>query len=152
VGLAEDIDSLVRPVLTAEGMDLVEVQFRREGSGWVLRFFIDKEGGVGLNDCSLWSHKLDELVEGSGLLTMAYAMEVSSPGLARPLKKTEDFERFKGIDVIVKTFAPINNQRNFHGRIEKVESDRVFVLDRTHGLVEISIAGVASARLDPEIS
>jgi ribosome maturation factor RimP len=67
------------------------------------------------------------------------------------LKKREDFERFTGIEAVVKTFAPVNNQRNFHGRIEAVEGESLILLDRTSGVVKIPLADLASAKLDPEI-
>ena len=151
VGIAEDLTERVRPVVSAAGVELVEVQFRREGAGWVLRFFLDKPDGIGLEDCAGWSDRLEALVDESGLVTQSYSLEVSSPGLARPLKKREDFERFKGVEVVVKTFSPINNQRNFHGRIEGMDGDDCVILDRTNGLVKVPLANMASARLDPEI-
>ncbi|MBL0057711.1 MAG: hypothetical protein IPP35_00965 [Elusimicrobia bacterium] len=72
--------------------------------------------------------------------------------MARPLKKREDFERFKGIEAIVKTFAPLNHQRNFHGRIDAVEGEELVMWDRTNGRVRIPFTAMCSARLDPPIS
>ncbi|MBK6880315.1 MAG: ribosome maturation factor RimP [Elusimicrobia bacterium] len=152
MGVAEDIEARALPLLREAGIELVELQYRREGAGWVLRFVLDKSGGIGLSDCAEWSHRLGEWVEGSGLIVHDYNLEVSSPGLNRPLKKREDFERFAGIEAIVKTFAPINNQRNFHGRIEKIEGEDLILLDRTNGLVRVPLAGIASAKLDPPIT
>jgi ribosome maturation factor RimP len=114
-----------------------------------LRFFIDKDGGFGLQECVEWSDWLGTLVEESGLISRAYSLEVSSPGLARPLKKRVDFERFKGIDAIIKTAVSLNNQRNFHGRIEGFENDNLVLLDRTNGIVKIPLTEIASAKLDP---
>lgn len=152
MGVADEIEGRVRPAVEAAGLELVDVQFRTEASGWVLRFFLDKEGGFGLADCEEWSERLGGLVDESGLIPQAYSLEVSSPGLARALKKREDFERFKGIEVIVKTFAPLNNQRNFHGRIEAVEGEDLVMWDRSTGRVRIPFTAMCSARLDPPIS
>lgn len=152
MGVEEEIGSRVEPVLKDAGLELVDVQYRRESIGWVLRFFLDKPEGVGLRDCTEWSHRLSELVDASGLITHHYALEVSSPGLARPLKRREDFERFAGIEAFVKTGLPINDQRNFHGRIEAVAGDDLVLLDRTKGLVRIPLAGIASAKLDPPVT
>lgn len=152
MGVAEDIEARALPLLREAGIELVELQYRREGAGWVLRFILDKPGGIGLSDCAEWSHRLGECIEGWGLIVHDYNLEVSSPGLNRPLKKREDFERFAGIEAIVKTFAPINNQRNFHGRIEKIEGEDLVLLDRTNGLVRVPLAGIASAKLDPPIT
>lgn len=148
----KEIELVARPILLAAGMELVDVQFRPEGNGWVLRFFIDKPGGFGLRDCQEWSDRLGTLVDESGLVTRSYNLEVSSPGLARPLKKRDDFERFKGIDAVIKTAEPIGNQRNFHGRIEGFDGDRLVLLDRTSGLVRISLSDIASAKLDPVLN
>lgn len=145
----KDLEQLVAPVLTAAGLELVDVQFRPEENGWVMRFFIDKPGGIGLNDCQEWSDRLGQLVEESGQVTRSYSLEVSSPGLARPLKKKEDFERFKGIDAVVKSGAPIGTQRNFHGRIEGIDGDQLVLLDRTSGLVRIPLTDIVSSKLDP---
>lgn len=142
---------MVLPVLSAVGLELVDVQFRPEEIGWVLRFFIDKPGGFGLTDCQEWSDRLGQVVDECGLVSRSYSLEVSSPGLARPLKKQEDFERFKGIDAFIKTSAPIGTQRNFHGRIEGLDGDRLVLLDRTSGLVRIPLSDIASAKLDPVI-
>jgi ribosome maturation factor RimP len=152
VGVAEDIETQARPLLAAAGLELVDLHYRREGSGWVVRFFLDKPGGVGLSDCTEWSHRLGEWMDATINIPHAYALEVSSPGLARPLKRREDFERFKGIEAIVRTFAPINNQRNFHGRIEAVEGDELLLADRTRGLVRIPLAGISSGKLDPPVT
>jgi len=152
MGVAEDIEARALPLLREAGVELVDLQYRREGAGWVLRFVLDKAGGIGLSDCAEWSHRLGDAVEGWGLVPHAYSLEVSSPGLNRPIKKREDFERFAGIEAIVKTFAPVNNQRNFHGRIEKIDGDDLILLDRTNGLVRVPLAGIASAKLDPPIT
>jgi ribosome maturation factor RimP len=152
MGLENEIEERVRPVVEGAGLELVDVQFRPEEMGWVLRFCIDKQGGFGLSDCGEWSERLGALVEESGLISRAYSLEVSSPGLARPVKKKEDFERFKGIDAIVKTSVALNNQRHFRGRIEGLDGDRLVLLDRTNGIVKIPLGEITSAKLDPPLN
>lgn len=152
MGVPEEIEGLARPVVEAAGLELVDVQFRPEEHGWVLRFFIDKTGGFGLADCEEWNDRLGTLVEDSGLVSRSYSLEVSSPGLARPVKKKADFERFKGIEAIVKTGAAVNNQRHFHGRIEGLDGDCLVLLDRTNGIVKIPLGEILSAKLDPPIN
>ena len=152
MGVEAEIEERARPVVEAAGLELVDVQFRPEENGWVLRFFIDKPGGFGLADCEEWSDRLGSLVEDSGLVSRAYSLEVSSPGLARPLKKKADFERFKGVDAIVKTASALNNQRNFHGRIEGMDGENLVLLDRTNGIVKIPLVEITSAKLDPTIN
>lgn len=152
MSVAEEIEGRAAPVLTEAGLELVAVQYQREAAGWVLRFFIDKEGGISLDDCTEWSHRLEQLVDESGLVTNKYVLEVSSPGLARPLRKKQDFERFAGLEAFVKTHEPIGNQRNFHGILKGVLNDELQMLDRTNGLVKIPLAAVANAKLDPPIN
>ncbi len=152
MGVPEEIEALARPLVAAAGLELVDVQFRPEERGWVLRFFIDKPGGFGLADCEEWNDRLGTLVEESGLINRSYSLEVSSPGLARPVKKKEDFERFKGIEAVVKTATALNHQRHFHGRLEGVDGDCVVLLDRTNGIVKIPISEIVSAKLDPDVS
>lgn len=151
MGVAEDIEQKLAPVLKEAGVELVAVQYQREPTGWVLRFFLDKEGGVSLDDCAEWSDRLGTLVAERRLVDGDYSMEVSSPGLQRPLRKRDDFLRFTGLEAIVKTFAPINNQRNFHGLLRGVENDDLILLDRTNGLVKVPLNDIASAKLDPAV-
>jgi ribosome maturation factor RimP len=152
MGVEEDILALAGPLVAGGGCELVDVQFRPEENGWVLRFFIDKEGGFGLQECVEWNDRLGTAVEESGLISRAYSLEVSSPGLARPLKKRADFERFKGIDAIIKTAVALKNQRHFHGRIEGFENENLVLLDRTSGIVKIPLTEILSAKLDPPIN
>jgi len=151
VDIVKDIENLAVPALAEAGLELVDVEWRREPVGWVLRFYLDKAGGFSLEDASAWNHRLGDLIEGAGLITHAYSIEVSSPGLNRPLKKRGDFERFAGVECILKTREPLNNQKNFHGKIVSVEGETLKLLDRTSGLVGIPLGGIAQAKLDPEI-
>ena len=94
--LVSRIAAQAGPLVTALGMELVETQFRLEGQRWVLRFFIDRAGGVTVDDCATVSRRLDDWLEEEALIRHAYTLEVSSPGLERPLRKPEDFVRFAG--------------------------------------------------------
>ncbi|HOW28664.1 MAG TPA: ribosome maturation factor RimP [Elusimicrobiota bacterium] len=149
--VVEQIESLLSPVLQTEGYELVHVEHRQEPSGWVLRVFMDKAGGLTLTDCEVWNDRIGALVDGAGLITQSYSLEISSPGLNRPLKKEADFSRFMGEQAIIKTFAPINGQRNFHGKIAGVQSGVLTLEDRTNGTVSIPIGDMASARIDPAL-
>jgi ribosome maturation factor RimP len=148
MGLAEDVEALARPLLTQAGMELVQVESRREGSGWVLRFILDKPEGFSLNDCGDWSHRLGAILDESGLMTHGYSLEVSSPGLNRPLRKPEDFQRFMGLDAMIKLFAPQNNQKNFRGKMSSLEGSDLLLIDRTSGFVRIPLGQIANATLD----
>src|SRR5258706_1821795 len=94
--LIEQIEQLADPVLQEHGAEMVLVEFVHEHGSWVLRFFLDKPGGITLDDCATISEHLGRNLDATNLIPQAYALEVSSPGLNRPLRKEEDFERFKG--------------------------------------------------------
>src|SRR4051812_14958120 len=121
--IIKDIENFATPVLSEAGVELVDVEWRREPVGWVLRFYLDKAGGFSLEDAAEWNRRLGALIEEAGLINHAYSIEVSSPGINRPLKKRADFERFLGVECILKTRAPINNQRNFRGKLTLLEGE-----------------------------
>ncbi len=149
--IAKDVAAVAAPALAGEGFELVDVEWGRESTGWILRFYVDKAGGFSLEDCAAWNDRLGNLIEEAGLIGHPYSLEVSSPGLNRPLKKREDFQRFLGIECVIKTVEPLNNQRNFHGKMTSLEGDTLMLLDRSSGLVGIPIGNILRAKLDPEL-
>ncbi len=151
MSLASDIEKLAAPMVAQAGLELVDVEYQREPGGWTIRFYIDKPGGFGLTDCEEWSDRLGQLIEDHQLITHGYSLEVSSPGLNRPLKKPDDFQRFMGTDVVIKLFAAQNGQKNFHGRMTALAGGELEIFDRSSGLVRIPLASIASAKLDPVI-
>ena len=122
------IEKYAESVLEPMGVELVEIQLRREGYGWVLRLYIDKQGGVNLDDCAAVSREMSTWLDVEELIEHAYHLEVSSPGLERPLKKKKDFERFAGRMARIKLREPINEQKVFIGTIEKVDEEGVLLL------------------------
>src|SRR5664279_4772445 len=90
------IGLLVEPIVREQGLELVNVEYIREGAHWYLRLYIDKDGGVDMDDCSRVSHMVSEMLDQNNPIPQAYMLEVSSPGLERPLKKEADFVRFQG--------------------------------------------------------
>lgn len=140
--LLEAIRLAAEPVLAPQGLELVDVEYRREAPGWVLRIYIDREGGVNIEDCTEVSRELGTILEVRDLIPNAYILEVSSPGLTRPLKKLEDFQKFQNHLVKIKTFAPVEGRRNFKGKLLGVEGDLVQVeIDgRSYGIPQNSIS------------
>jgi ribosome maturation factor RimP len=149
VSVTEEVSRLAEPVLREAGVELVHLEYQREPHGWTLRFYLDKEGGFGLADCQLWSDRLGDLLDAGGVPPGDYALEVSSPGLNRPLRKPEDYRRFLGMDAVIRLYASQDGQKNFHGRLASLENDELTLQDRTSGFVRIPLASIASARLDP---
>jgi ribosome maturation factor RimP len=146
----KDVEMLIAPLLADSGVELVDVEWSREAAGWTLRILLDKLGGIGVEDCAGWSGRFSDAVERAGLIGPSYSMEVSSPGLDRPLKKRTDFEKYLGRGVIIKTMEALNNQRNFRGTLVSLEGDVLKIVDRTSGLVALAFDGIQRARLDPD--
>ena len=125
------VSEIVEPIVISQGMELVDVEYRREARGWVLRIYIDKRGGVSLDDCVLVSNEVGTVIDVEGLFQASYTLEVSSPGLNRILKKEGDFKRYKDRSVRIRTHNAIGKSRNFKGRL----------LGCTKGLIQIEAEG-----------
>ncbi len=144
------VGQLVEPVLANLSYQLVACEFVQDAGRWVLRISIDKEGGVTIGDCARASHAVEDLIAAEDLVPVRYVLEVSSPGLCRPLTRREDFERFLGERVRVKTQQPLEGRSNFAGVLTGLEGDAIVILiDGEHYRVPLSAVG--RARLDPEL-
>ncbi len=121
------VEAFALPWLTEHGFELVDVEYVKEGSNWFLRIYVDKEGGIDIDDCGqiseFMSAKLDELDP----ISDAYFLEVSSPGAERPLKKPQDFLRAEGKHVLITTYEPIQGLKEFEGRLAAVTDDTLTV-------------------------
>lgn len=156
--LLEQLTTIIEPILQGFGLELVDLEYRHEGRDWFLRIFIDKPGGVTLDDCAEASREVGAVLEVEDLIRTAYRLEVSSPGLDRPLKKFEDYRRFAGRLVKVKTFESLDPDQRGHARktfsgiLVGVEGDcvRIEQQDKKGGLVEIPFAGIAKGNLEFE--
>ncbi|MDE2290485.1 MAG: ribosome maturation factor RimP [Elusimicrobia bacterium] len=144
------IEKELEGVLALEAAELVDVRYVNEGGRWVLRLFIDRPGGVTIDDCERVSGRVGAFLDASDMMTHAYTLEVSSPGLDRVLKKDKDFERFTGHRVRVALRAPLDGRRRFSGFLRGVEGGQV-VLENEGAFVRLDRAGIEEARLDPEI-
>ena len=123
--VSQSVMDAIDPILKGEDLELVDVEYKKAGKSWVLRVFIDKPGGITLADCQKVSHQIEDKIEVEDLLSSAYVLEVSSPGLDRPLKKSRDFLRYKGKDVKVHTFVPVNGKKDFSGTIIDFKEEQV---------------------------
>ena len=140
------LTTLLEPVVIALGLELEEIQFRCETSGWVLRLIIDKEEGVSLDDCTEVSREAGRLLEVEDLIEHSYRLEVSSPGLERPLRQEKDFLRFMGHKAKIKTKGPVSGRRVFTGTIEQLHH-KVLTLQTDSGKVTLPLDMIAKARL-----
>ncbi len=123
--MEHQIELLVEPIVKEKGLELVNVEYIREGAHWYLRLYIDKDGGVDMDDCSAISHMVSEMLDQNNPIPQAYMLEVSSPGLERPLKKDEDFIRFQGSLVTVHTTSPFQGYNEFSGNLVGVINDEI---------------------------
>lgn len=122
----EDITAgLVLPVVGKLKFELVDVEFLKEGPNWYLRVYIDKPGGITIDDCQAVSGELGEKLDAADPVDMSYILEVSSPGLDRPLKKESDFERFKGEQVEIRLFQPMDGKKVFEGELLGLYDNKV---------------------------
>jgi len=136
-------------ILESEGMELVDIEYRRERGGRVLRLIIDQEGGVTLDDCASISHELDRNLDVEDISPGPYTLEVSSPGLNRPLKKESDFQRFINRVVRVKTSSPVEDRRTFRGRLLACR-DGFVEIEVERSVVKIPMDCIVKANLEYE--
>ena len=106
--IAEQVRRLLEPIIVREGFELVEVEWAREGAAWVLRLYLDRPGGVNVDQCQELSRTVEPVLDVEDFIEPTYSLEVSSPGVNRPLRKPADFERFAGQRAHVKTYGPID--------------------------------------------
>lgn len=137
---------LAEPLCRSEGMELVFVEFKRENSGPVLRLYLDKEGGVNLDDCATVSRQISDMLDVGLQTASAYRLEVSSPGFQRPLGKMDDFERFKGEKAKIRTAQPINGQKNFTGVLDGVSREDIRI-EIDHQAITIALDNIVKAHL-----
>ncbi|MGL4790862.1 MAG: ribosome maturation factor RimP, partial [Anaerotignaceae bacterium] len=107
------VEQMLMPIITENNFELVDVEFIKEGQNWYLRIYVDKDGGISIDDCELVSKAFEKIVDEKDPIEQAYILEVSSPGIDRPLKKEADFVKFKGELVDIKLYKAINKQKEF---------------------------------------
>lgn len=111
------VEQFVQPAIEENDFELVDVEFLKEGASYYLRVYIDKEGGVAIDDCTLISRYLEKKLEDSEIIEKAYILEVSSPGIDRILKKEYEYEKYKGRLVDIKLYSPIDKKKEFRGEL-----------------------------------
>lgn len=145
--IVERVEEFANSLLPSMGLELVEVQFRREGHGWVLRLFIDGEQGITVDHCADVSRELSNYLDMEDLIDYPYNLEVSSPGLERPLKTMAAVERFTGKKARFKLREPIREQKVFIGIINQVNDNEIELLLEDNTTVQFDFDLVRKARL-----
>lgn len=145
--IIDRVRAIVLPIVLSEGMELVDIEYRRESGGWVLRVILDKQGGVTLDDCTRVSQEVGRNLDVEDMIPTSYALEVSSPGLSRPLKTEKDFTKYLHQLVKVKTVDPIENRRQFKGKLLAVSENGVEIQVDGRSF-QIAFSNVAKANLE----
>lgn len=146
----EAINAIIERVTAREGLELVHWEMVGPRNNSVLRIYIDKPGGVTHADCETVSHQVGTLFDVEDIIPNQYVLEVSSPGVDRPLFKRADYERFAGNRVKVRTQQPVNGQRNFRGRLLGIEGDAVKLDAENAGEIEIAFDNITKANIEYE--
>ncbi len=156
ISVVDQIRGAALPLLDSLGLELVELEYRKEGQGMVLRLFIDKPGGVMLDDCAAVSRELSELLDVEEIIDSNYNLEVSSPGLCRPLIKPADYERYAGRLVKIRTFEMLedaagNKRKTFLGELVGLDSGVVSLKLVEGQMAEVPLDKIAKANLEFEM-
>jgi ribosome maturation factor RimP len=144
--LIDAITELTEPIIASEGLELIDVEYQKESRGWVLRFYVDTEGGVTINHCSRLSQQIGDVLEVKDIIPHGYVLEVSSPGLNRILKREKDFIGSIGKTVKVKTCEPIEQRKNFQGTLIDCSHERVTLkIDSQDFVIPLSLISKAQS-------
>ena len=144
--IEQKTEELVTPIIDENHFELVDVEYVKEGANWYLRIYTDKDGGISIDDCVLISRALEAKLDADDFIKDAYILEVSSPGLGRPLKKEKDYQRSIGQSVDIKLYKAIDKQKEFTGILKEYSKERI-ILSIGGTDQEFETKSVASARL-----
>lgn len=144
--ITDQVWQFAEPIVKANGCTLWDVEYVREGGEWYLRLYLDKEGGVDINDCEAVSRAVDPILDEKDPIPESYHFEVCSAGLERPLKRPSDFEQFMGHDVLVKLYQPKNGAKECCGRLVGYDDGRV-TIESAGNMVTFEKQEVALVRL-----
>ena len=148
--VTQSVTELIELGLQADGLELVDVEFKKEGKNWILRIYIDREGGVTLSDCQKVSRLAGDLIEVEEVIEPVYTLEVSSPGLNRVLKKEKDFLKYSGKKIYVQCHAPMDGRKKFTGTLTGFIDQSIHLeVDGQHYTIPLNL--VAKANLVIEI-
>lgn len=140
-------EELVLPIVEEYQFELVDVEYVKEGSNWYLRAYIDKPGGITVDDCEVVSRRLSDLLDERDFIEDAYILEVSSPGLGRPLRKEKDFARSIGEEVEIRLFRAVEHEKEFSGILKEFDKEKLVIELEDNEVVEFARDNIALVRL-----
>ncbi|KUK10533.1 MAG: Ribosome maturation factor RimP [Clostridia bacterium 41_269] len=147
--MKQKLEELCAPFIEDLGYELVDLTYGKEGAQWILRIYIDHPKGIGITDCEKVSKSLSNFLDAEDPIPYSYILEVSSPGLDRPLKKEKDFVRFQGNIILVKTKEAVGSRKKIKGKLMGINSGQIEVLTESEKIF-ISLDNILSARLVPQ--
>ena len=140
-------EEMLLPIVESHGFELVDVEYVKEGGTWYLRAYIDKPGGITIDDCEMVSRAFSDVIDQNDFIEDSYIMEVSSPGLGRTLKKDKHLQKSIGEEVEIKLFKPIDKCKEFSGILESFDADTVTITEegtpRTFARADIALIRLA---------
>jgi ribosome maturation factor RimP len=148
--VTEVVEDLLTPILSNLDLELVDIEYVKEGKNWFLRIYIDKDSGVDIEECGLVSERLSEKLDELDPIPHNYFLEVSSPGAERPLKKEKDYQKAIGKNVFIKTYEPIDDEKTFEGTLKAFDGETVTIevkIKTRKKEVIVPFDKIASARL-----
>lgn len=137
----------LEPIIAEKNLELVDLEFVKEGANWYLRVYIDKEGGVDIDDCEGVSRALEAKLDTADPIEQAYILEVSSPGIDRPLKKEADFVKYRGEMIDIKLYRAMDGQKQFQGKLLGLEDGVISIEDEENKVISLEQKDIASVRL-----
>ena len=143
----QQTEALLEPIVEELGFELVDVEYVKEGGTWYLRAYIDKPGGIAVDDCEAVSRRFSDILDEKDYIEDSYIFEVSSPGLGRPLKKEKDFKRNLGEEVEIRTYRAIDRQKEFTGILKAWDKDTVTLEFEDEATLVIERSNIALIRL-----
>lgn len=143
----QNTEALLLPLMEEYQFELVDVEYVKEGGSWYLRAYIDKPGGITVDDCEAVSRRLSDLLDEKDFIDDAYILEVSSPGLGRPLKKEKDFARSIGEEIEIRTFRAIEHEKEFTGILRSYDKEKLVVELEDKEQMEFARDNIALVRL-----
>ncbi|MGN0483959.1 MAG: ribosome maturation factor RimP [Lachnospiraceae bacterium] len=143
----QQTETYLQPIVDRYGFELVDVEYVKEGSEWYLRAYIDKEGGITVDDCEKVSREMNEILDREDYIEGSYIFEVSSPGLGRPLKKEKDYVRSMGKKLEIRTYRAIDHEKEFYGILKAYDADTVTIENEDGEEKTFAKADIALIRL-----
>jgi len=147
--ITDEVFKIAKPIVKANGLELIELDYLKEGSDWILKVFIDNpDGNLNLDHCEKVSKSLSQELDRCDPIDSSYLLEVSSPGLDRPLKSKKDYEKYIGENILITTYAPYQGSKEFEGKLIDFNDKNVIIKTSCDkGVIEIPFSKIANAKL-----